>query len=482
MTHVTTLGRVGLAVAIVALGQLGLGQPAFAQWPQFRGPNGAGVDAGTHGYPIAFSPTSGVVWQAAMPYGQSSPVIVGSQVYVTARDGAELLTIALDAATGAERWRRAVKPPRIQEAYKANDPASPTPAADAQGVVVFFADVGLVAYAPDGTERWRAPLGPFLNFYGMSGSPIIAGDLVVLVCDQASGSFMVAVDRATGRQRWRRARPEASTAWSTPMVFAPPAGDAQLVVLGSTRLDSYTLASGEPRWWLPLASNGAITTPVAHGDLLLVATSSSTEPWLESFDSLLKRLDADKDGRITKAEFIKDTAGGWAEHFGWLDLNRDDLLLAAEYDVARNMGIGEFGVAAVRPAAARGRLEPSSVLWRFKKNLPYIPAPLVYDGRYYMVKNGGIITSLDLATGQPLKEGRTQGAPGEYFASPVAADGKVFVSSVGGRVTVLKAGDQWEVLGVNDLGSEIHATPALAGGRIYVRTRDTLYCFGGAKS
>jgi outer membrane protein assembly factor BamB len=323
----------------------------------------------------------------------------------------------------------------------------------------------------------------------MSGSPIIAGDLVVLVCDQASGSFMVALDRATGKQRWRRDRPEASTAWSTPMVFTPPPGsgagarDAQLVVLGSTRLDAYTLASGEPRWWMPLASNGAITTPVQHGDTLLVATSSSTEPWLESYDSLLKRLDSDKDGRMTKAEFVKDTAGGWAEHFGWLDLNRDDVLLAAEYDVARNMGIGEFGVAAVRPAAARGRLEPSAVLWRFKKNLPYIPAPLVYDGRYYMVKNGGIITSLDLATGQPLKEGRTQGAPGEYFASPVAADGKVFVSSVGGRVTVLKAGAQWEVLGVNDLGSEIHATPALAGGRIYVRTRDTLYCFGGgAKS
>ena len=117
-------------------------------------------------------------------------------------------------------------------------------------------------------------------------------------------------------------------------------------------------------------------------------------------------------------------------------------------------------------------------VWRFRKNLPYVPAPLVYDGRFYMVKNGGIITALDVATGQTLKEGRSPGAPGEYFASPVAADGKVYLASAGGRISVLKAGGQWDVLGVNDLGDEIHATPALSGGRIFVRTRGALYCFG----
>lgn len=475
MLRARGLGILGLVVTA----GLAAAHPAAAQWPQFRGPNGSGVEAGT-GYPVTFSPASGVVWKAALPFGQSSPVVVGSLVYVTARDGDQLLTIALDAASGRERWRRGITPARRTEAYKANDPASPTPAADAQGVVAFFADVGLVAYAADGTERWRTPLGPFVNFYGMSASPIIVGSLVIQVCDQASGSFMIAVDRATGRERWRRARPEATTAWSTPIVFTPPdARDAQLIVLGSTRLDGYTLADGEPRWWMPLASNGAIATPVVHGDTLVVTTMSSTEPWMESFESLLATLDADKDGRLSKAEFMKDKSG-WAEHFGWLDANRDDVLLAAEYNIGRDMGIGEFGVAAVRPAAARGRLDPSAVVWRFKKNLPYVPAPLVYDGRLYMVKNGGIITSLDVATGQTLKEGRSQGAPGPYFASPVAADGKVYVASAGGRITVLKAGGQWDVLGVNDLADEIHATPALSGGRIYVRTRGTLYCFGAA--
>jgi outer membrane protein assembly factor BamB len=106
---------------------------------------------------------------------------------------------------------------------------------------------------------------------------------------------------------------------------------------------------------------------------------------------------------------------------------------------------------------------------------------VVYDGLLYMVKAGGIVTAIDPATGQATKEGRSTDAPGDYTASPIAADGKVFLASVNGKVTVLKAGAQWDVLGVNDLGDEIHATPALAGGRVYVRTRGTIYCFGTAK-
>jgi len=118
------------------------------------------------------------------------------------------------------------------------------------------------------------------------------------------------------------------------------------------------------------------------------------------------------------------------------------------------------------------------VQWRFQKNVPYIPTPLLYQGVFYMVKTGGIVTTLDPASGKLLKEGRATGALGEYNASPVAADGKVYVASQEGKVTVLKAGAQWEILATNDLGAEINATPALANGRVYVRTRDSVYSFG----
>ena len=166
------------------------------------------------------------------------------------------------------------------------------------------------------------------------------------------------------------------------------------------------------------------------------------------------------------------------EHFGFFDLNADTFVTAQEWNTMRTLGVGDFGAMAIRPGDGRGKLDAKAVLWRFQKNLPYIPAPLLYQNVFYMVKDGGIITSLDATTGRPLKEGRSPDALGEYHASPVAADDKVFLANVEGKITVLKAGAQWEVLGVNDLGEEVHATPALSGGRIYVRTRSAVYCFG----
>ena len=196
---------------------------AYGQWPQFRGPNGSGVDSAA-GYPVTFSPSKNVVWKTAVPFGQSSPVLAGGQLYLTASDKGRLVTIALDAATGRELWRREIQPARTHKIYKANDPASPTPAADDDGVVVFFPDFGLAAYTHDGKERWTVPLGPFKSFYGMAASPIVSGDVVVLVCDQQTGSYVLAVDRKTGRCAGRRTALGAVDAYSTPMVFRPAAG------------------------------------------------------------------------------------------------------------------------------------------------------------------------------------------------------------------------------------------------------------------
>jgi outer membrane protein assembly factor BamB len=312
----------------------------------------------------------------------------------------------------------------------------------------------------------------------MAASPILAGDLVVLLCDQQSGSFVIAVDRKTGQTRWRKDRAGVPDGWSTPMIFRPSAtAPAQLITLGTTRLDSYALETGEPQWWMPIGTSGAMGMPLASGDTLFVVTSGSTEPGLPAFESTLEKLDTDKDRRLSHKEFLADTDMG--EHFGWIDTDADEFITAAEWNTTRNLGLGEFGAIALRPGGARGKMEPAKVLWRFQKNLPYMPAPLLYDNVLYLVKGGGIITSIDPATGQQLKAGRSPQAIGAYLASPVAADGKVYLANEEGKITVLKAGAQWEVLGVNDIGEEIHATPALSGGRVYVRTRNTVYCFGG---
>jgi outer membrane protein assembly factor BamB len=448
---------------------------ADGQWTRFRGPNGSGVDSGA-GYPVDFSPSKNVVWKTSVPFGQSSPIVVGGRVFVTASVGDRLLTICLDARNGRELWRREIRNQHPRETFKANDPASPTPAADDTGVFAFFPDFGLVAYTPEGKERWRYPLGPFQNFYGMATSPIVVGDLVILVYDQQVGSFIIALDRATGVKRWRTERTGETIGWATPTVFRPENRPAELIVLGSTSLNSYYLATGERRWWRPIATNGGMGTPLARGAAILVSTLGSNEPGMPQFDSMLAKYDKDKDGRLSLEEFRGDPDLG--EHFGWLDDNHDGFIDRKEWDLARRLGVGEYGAIAFQPGDRQGQLTDGAVRWRFEKNLPFIPAPLIYQDVFYMVKTGGIVTSLDPETGKLLKQGRARDALGEYYASPVAADGKLFLASEEGKMSVLKAGPEWEVLSVNDLGEEIHATPALSEGRIYVRTRSSLYCFG----
>lgn len=395
--------------------------------------------------------------------------MAGSKVFLTAKDGDALLTIAFDAANGRESWRRQLPRKHAHEVYRSNDPASATPAADENSVYVFFPDFGLVSYTLNGKERWRHPLGPFQSFYGMSSSPIVAGDLVLLLCDQTRGSFLLALDRNSGKQRWRTARREHKEGWAVPIVH----GD-QIITIGSTRVDSYYLATGESRWWMPLSSNGSMGNALIHGDNLILSTDGSNEPWLPTFAAVLEKTDKNRDGKISIEESKEEK--DWAEHFGWVDRNDDKLIEGAEWDEARSLGVGNYGAISM-PLNGKGRIEATAVHWRMQRNIPYVPAPLLYKGILYLVKSGGIITSLDPANGTIVKQGRSQSAPGTYYASPVAGDGKVYILSHEGKLSVLKAGAQWEVLAVNDLADEAAATPAISDGRLFVRTRHTLYCF-----
>jgi outer membrane protein assembly factor BamB len=465
------------ALLLFVLGVVVMAGPIHAvedQWPQFRGPNGAGVGEGT-GYPIEFSPSRNLAWKADVPFGQSSPVVVGNHLYVSAREGDQLVTIALNAGSGEQVWRRSLRRTRQMPMYKANDPASPTPAADANGVVAFFAEFGLVGYDRSGATTWTYPMGPFKNFYGMSSSPIIAGDLVIQLIDQLTGSYLVALDRRTGRERWRANRPGATIGYATPIVFRPSEGRTDLVTIGSTRLDAYDLATGAARWWMPIGSGGSMGVALAESDTLWLSTLASDEPGLPPWTESLAKFNKDGDSRISPAELA--VAADLIEHFGWIDTSDDKFITEAEWNVARTLGMGAWGAIALKPGVAGGMLPADRVLWRVQRNVPYIPAPLLYQGVFYMVKTGGIITSINATTGAILKQGRAPSALGEYYASPVAADGKIFVASQEGKITVLKAGAEWDVLSVNDLHEEINATPALAAGRLYVRTRERIYCF-----
>lgn len=444
------------------------------EWTQFRGPNGTGVADG-FALPAEFSATKNLVWKTPVPFARSSPVVTADRVFLTATEGDKLITLALDRRSGKLLWSRDVVRPRHMPIYKANDGASPSPATDGKNVYVFFAELGLISYGPDGNERWRVPLGPFNSFYGMGGSPVLAGNTLVMVCDQRANSFIVAVDARNGKELWKKSRANYE-AYSTPAIYKPKDGPAQVIVLGSNSVDAYSLDKGERLWWVTKIGSYPKGVPVLGSDMVYVTADGGEEPFLPPFDEVLK-ADTNKDQRIQRDE-VKGNAEA-TEHFGWLDGNNDGVIERAEWDFVRNSTIGGHGLTAVR-LSGQGDLTASNVVWNVKKSYPSIPSPLLYRGVMYLMKEGGIVSSLDPASGQVLKQGRTPDALEEYYASPVAADGKIFVVSASGKVTVLKADAQWEILATNDLDEEVWATPAIAGSNLYIRTRNAMYSFGAS--
>ena len=447
------------------------------EWLRFRGPNGSGVADGAT-LPAEFGAKKNLVWKTSVPFARSSPVVTADRIFLTASETDKLITLALNRKNGQIVWRREVVRARHMPIYRANDAASPTPVSDGKNVYVFFAELGLISYAPDGKERWRVPLGPFNSFYGMAGSPVLMGNTLVMVCDQRTDSFIIAVDARDGKMLWKQSRPYYE-AYSTPAVYTPKDGPPQVLVMGSSTLDAYSLDKGERLWWVTKVGTYPKGSPLVGPDMVYVTGDGSDQPFFPPFDDNLKKNDKDNDQKLSRDEMKSIPEA--IEHFGWVDANNDGYIDREEWDFIRNSSaMSGHGLSAVR-LGGKGDLTATNVAWQVKKAYPSIPAPLIYRGVMYMMKEGGIVTSLDPAKGEVLKQGRTPDALEEYYASPVAGDGKIFVISASGKVTVLKAGAQWEVLAMNDLGEEVWATPAIAGGNLYIRTRSALYSFANGK-
>src|SRR5262245_713109 len=180
-------------------------------WSQFRGPNGTGVSA-TTGLPTEFGPNKNVVWKTELPPGHSSPVLTRDRIFVTAhskdKQNHKLFVICLDRQTGKLLWQREV--PRSSEGrlHNVNVSASPSPVTDGTNVYVLFQEFGLISFDGAGKQRWKLPLGPFNMFYGFGASPILVDDKVVLPVDQDNPtSYLIAVDKNTGKIRWQVERP-----------------------------------------------------------------------------------------------------------------------------------------------------------------------------------------------------------------------------------------------------------------------------------
>jgi outer membrane protein assembly factor BamB len=451
---------------------------ANANWPQFRGPGGLAVADGNHA-PIHFGPDTNKLWKTSLPPGHSSPCIWGDQIFLTALSDGKLETLRLARHDGRVVWRRAAAAGKVEPTHRLGSPAAPTPATDGRLVFVYFGSVGLLAYDFEGKEQWTLPLPPPMVEFGTGTSPVLAGDLLILVCDQDQGSFLLAIDKSTGKQVWRTERPEFRRSFATPFVWRHDR-DEELVVPGSIWLRSYNLKDGTERWSFIGTSRVANSSPIAGDGLLFsaswnVGADAGDRIKMEPFDQFAGANDKDKDGKLTRDEI---PAGPIRDRFSQMDLNKDGHVTSAEWQTMAEM-FAKAGnaVLAIRPGG-KGDITTTHLAWKSTRGLPYVCSPVYYQGRLYTVKNGGLASCYNAKTGQPLYQDERLDAGGDYYASLVAAGGKIYAASQKGVVVVWEAGDQLKILARNDLGEQIMATPAIADGKLYVRTEGHLYAFG----
>jgi outer membrane protein assembly factor BamB len=417
-------------------------------------------------------------------------VLTRDRVFVTAhtkdKENHQLLVICLDRQTGKLLWQREVPRSRVGRLQNVNGPASPSPVTDGSNVYVFFQEFGMVSYDAAGKERWKLPLGPFNMFYGFGASPILVDDKVVLPVDQDSpSSYMIAVNKNSGRVRWKVDRPAVISGYSTPIIYQPKEGPKQIVVPESFQLSAYSVEDGKRIWWVRgLACE--MKSIASHDAEYLYINGwgfPTNQPGKQvktiPFEEGLARYDKNSDGKIAKSEVSGNETMDkmLSAAFEAFDSDRDDKLDARDWEIFRAMMASENGLLAIK-LGGQGDQTSTAIRWRYQKPVPQVPSTLLYKGVLYMINDSGILISFDPATGNVIKQGRLQGAIDKYFSSPVAADDKVFLIGEGGAVSVLKAAGDWQVLAVNELDDECFATPAIADGRIYIRTRSALYCFG----
>jgi outer membrane protein assembly factor BamB len=423
--------------------------PAAGSWPSFRGPHASGVADGQR-LPDTWNPKTGehVLWRTPIPgLAHSSPIVWGDQVFVTSavssdpkatfrpglygdgdasadRSEHRWMLYALDRRTGKVLWERVAfqGEPREKRHIKSTY-ASATPATDGRIVVAWFGSQGVHAFDLRGNPLWKVDLGrvdmgaydiPTFE-WGPASSPIIWKDLVILQCDTQADSFLLALDAATGKTVWKTTRDEIPS-WGTPTIATTAKGD-ELVTNASNAIRGYDPRTGKELWTLGGSSKITAPTPVSDGDVLVVAS-----------------------GRAPERPIFVVKAGA-----------RGDLTLPA------------------------GKTASDAIAWSKTGRGSYMPTPLIYQGILYVLANNGVLDAYDLKTGEEIYRQRLPVVGSGFSASPVAADGKIYLSNEDGEILVVEAGRTFKHVATNSMGELLMATPALSNGTMFVRSSQSVF-------
>ncbi len=398
-------------LALLFLATLTLGAE---DWPQFRGPGGEGHSS-ERGLPAVWSESQNVLWKTPVAgRGWSSPVIAGGCVWLTTstdrRGGASLRLLAFDVATGRELLNVEVFSIRGADLKNAkNSHASPTPIIEGDRVYVHFGADGTAALGTDGTIIWKTTLS-YESQHGNGGSPALYRDFLILNCDGSDDAYVIALDKNTGKQRWKTQRRQPyDQSYTTPLVIQVNGRD-QLISVGAHRTMAYDPLTGKEIWRVDYGDGFSnVPRPVYSHGLVFIGT-----------------------------------------------------------------GFQEASMMAVRPTGT-GDVTDTHVAYTIDRGAPFTPSPLAVGEEFYMVSDIGVASCLDVATGKTIWQQRM---PGNYSASPVFADGKIYFLSEEGVATVLLPGREFRKLASNTLDGTTYASIAVSQSSLFIRSETHLYRIG----
>lgn len=431
---------------IVVMGATGV---RAENWPHWRGPATTGVSTETD-LPETWSDKENVAWRAPVRgLGISSPIVWGDQVFVTSQIGrgarragnhptlvqagnpveageralggttaaaaekVSFLVTALNRIDGRKLWEYEVPAEgRLNEVHDKHNLASSSPITDGRRVYAWFGTGQIVALDRSGTLVWSRHLGkeyaPFDINWGHSSSPIIFNDSLILVCYHSPTAYLLNLDAASGKTRWRVERGRDIHSYSTPVVVQT-AGSPELIVNSSEGMSGHDATTGQLLWHIQEQNRFPIPMPILHNGIIYTSRGYRSGPYM-----------------------------------------------------------------AIRPGG-RGDVSRSHVLWRTDTGAPYVSSLVHYNGLLYMAGDVGVLSAIDAKTGQRIWQERTGGV---FTASPVAADGKIYLLSEDGQTIVLAAGNQPRVIARNRLNVRQLASPAISGGRLFIRTDDAVIAIG----
>jgi outer membrane protein assembly factor BamB len=399
-------------------------------WPQWRGPHLDGISKET-GVPTQWDKAKNIIWTLNLP-GQSgaTPAVWGDRIFLTSADGDDLVLMCVS-TDGKDLWTRKLgKGDRAFRGGEGNN-ASPSPSTDGKHVYAYAGTGDLACFDFDGKEVWKFNVqdryGKFKIMHGMHTTPLLDGDRLYLQLIHSGGAFVIALNKSDGKEVWKVARKSDATdenehSYASPVIWRK-GKDAYLITHGADYAIAHKLDDGSEIWRV----GGLNPRDHYRRDLRFVASPVATPDLIV--------IPSAKDHCVVG---LKPNAEG-------------SVLPGSKYEQ-----------------------------WRLKDNTPDVPSPLVHDGLVYLCReNSGVLICLDAKSGEVKYKQNIHNAI--YRASPVYADGNIYVTARDGFVTVFKAGPKFEKVGVNELPDDFAASPAISGGRIYLRGFKTLYAIGAAK-